>query len=185
MKNTTQHVLSIVAMALCTLIPGRALAEWKEYVFHDLGIAIQFPAEPARENSEYRTVVIGYDPAQAVNFSADVGEARFKLTVVDLRAPELSSMGANIMGECYFDIEREGKPIANIAHRVQDGTAYGVHGRIVTVDIDEEGRKELGCFFAAGRLYRSETIIPISADAAETQVVARFVRSMRFDIGEE
>ena len=117
--------------------------------------------------------------------STEVGNVLLKVTVVDLRAPDLIVKGANIMGECYFDAELEGHVLTNLAHRAEDGTEYGVHGRIVDVEIEDEGRKQTSCFFTKGRLYKSEVMVAEGAPQADLAVATRFVRSLRFDTGQE
>jgi hypothetical protein len=172
------------ALALCACAPEEDADGWREYVYNELGLAIEFPTAPSEVDLEFQTVITGGDLVPAVDLSASQGNAKFKLTVASFRTQRLVALGANIMGECYFDIEREGVPISNLAHRAEDGTRYGIHGRIVTVDIEEVGRQELGCFVAKGRLYKTDTIIPLNPSAKESEAASRFVRSMRFDVGE-
>jgi hypothetical protein len=102
------------------------------------------------------------------------------VTVADLRAPDLVVKGANIMGECYFDAELEGRVLSNLAHRAEDGTEYGVHGRIVDVEIEDEGRKQTNCFFTEGRPFKIEAVVlpehgqPISSLAIRISSSSRF-----------
>ena len=161
------------------------MAQWQEHVFVDLGVAKEFPAAPNVQVSEYQTIVIGDTPVPAAILSTEVGNVLFKVTVADLRAPDLVVKGANIMGECYFDAELEGHVLTNLAHRAEDGTEYGVHGRIVDVEIEDEGRKQTSCFFTKGRLYKSEAMVAEGAPQADLAVATRFVRSLRFDTGQE
>ena len=161
------------------------MAQWQEHVFANLGVAKEFPAAPNVLSGEYQTIVIGDTPVPAAILLTELDNVVLKVTVADLRAPDLVVKGANIMGECYFDAELEGRVLTNLPHRAEDGTEYGVHGRIVDVEIEGEGRKQTSCFFTKGRLFKSEAIIEEAAPQADLDVATRFVRSLRFDIGQE
>lgn len=157
-------------------------------------MAKEFPGVPLIEEREYQTIVIGDAPVPAIFYSAELGGVELKMTVADMRAPDLAVKGASAMGECYFDAELEGDVLSNLAHRLEDGTPYGIHGRIVDVilDADEESdglgieraRKKTSCFFAKGRLFKSEAVIVEGAGEAGVMSAARFVRSLRFDVGQ-
>ena len=173
-----------LAIALtAVLVPGSAMAQWQQHVFADLGVAVEFPAAPISEDGEYQTVVIGDNPVPAVILSADVGGSSFMATVADLRAPDIVIHGANIMAECYFVAEEEGHALSNLALRAEDGTAYGVHGRVVDIEIEGEGRKQTSCFVANGRLFKLEATTQLGAPSDQMAMATRFVRSLRFDVG--
>jgi len=184
----------VCTLAFIAFTPGVALAQWQEYVFADLGMAKEFPAAPVIEEGEYQTIVIGDVPVPARFFSTEQGGVTMKIIVADMRAAELAVKGANVMGECYFDAELEGDVLSNLAHRLEDGTPYGIHGRIVDVllDADEEGedsederaRKQTSCFFAKGRLFKNEAIVSRQAGEGGVETAAHFVRSLRFDVGQ-
>ena len=180
----------IISLTLAVLTPSAALAQWQEHVFAGLGMAKEFPGAPIIEEGEYQTIVIGDAPVPARFYSAEAGGVAVKMTVADMRAPDLAVKGANAMGECYFDAELEGDVLSNLAHRLEDGTRYGVHGRIVHVELNDdeesemEGQKQTSCFFAKGHLFKSEAIISDAAGEAGADIAARFVRSLRFDVGQ-
>jgi hypothetical protein len=184
----------IIALTLLAFTPAPALAQWQEHVSTDLGMAKEFPGAPLIEEGEYQTIVIGDAPVPAIFYSAELGGVELKMTVADMRAPDLAVKGASAMGECYFDAELEGDVLSNNAYRLEDGTPYGIHGRIVDVilDADEESdvlgferaRKQTSCFFAKGRLFKSEAVIADTQGAAGLEMASRFVRSLRFDVGQ-
>lgn len=176
--------LSFVILWTAALVPGSAMAQWEEHVFADLGFAVEFPAAPHVEDGEYQTVVIGDIPVPAMIFSAHVDDASFKATVADLRAPDIAINGANIMAECYFIAEQEGRALSNSALRAEDGTEYGVHGRAVDIEIEGEGRKQTSCFVANGRLFKLEAMAAVEAPSEHMVMAERFVRSLRLDVGQ-
>lgn len=179
-----RFVFSVAMILSVALLPGRAMAQWQEHIFVDLGVAMEFPAAPDMQDGEYQTVIIGDTPVPATILSTEVDNLLLKATVADLRASDLVVKGANLMGECYFIAELEGRVLTNLAHRAEDGTEYGVHGRIVDVEIEDEGRKQTGCFFTKGRLFKVEAMIAEGAPQEHLAIATRFVRSLRFDTGQ-
>ena len=184
MDGAVKFLFSLAIVLTAMLLPGRAMAQWQEHVFADLGVAMEFPAAPIVEDGEYQTVVIGDVPVPAVILSADVDDVFLEAIVADLRAPDIVVKGANIMAECYFIPELEGRALSNLAHRVEDGTEYGVHGRIVDVEIEDEGRTQTGCFVANGRLFKLEATTAVNAPQEHLAMATRFVRSLRFDVAQ-
>ena len=180
----------IISLTLAALTPAAALAQWQEHVFADLGMAKEFPAAPIIEEGEYQTIVIGDVPVPARFYSAEAGGVALKMTVADMRDPDLAVKGANAMGECYFDAELECDVLSNLTYRLEDGTRYGVHGRIVHVEPGDEeeseleGQKQTSCFFAKGRLFKNAAIISEGAGEAGADMAARFVRSLRFVVSQ-
>lgn len=181
-NSAVKYLYSIVISFAAALMPEPSMAQWQEHVFADLGVAMEFPVAPAVEDGEYQTVVIGDIPAPAVILSADDGSVSFKATVADLRTPEIAIHSANIMAECYFIAELEGRALSNLAFRAEDGTDYGVHGRVVDIEIEEEGRTQTACFVTNGRLYKLEATTAENAPQEHLAVATRFVRSLRFDV---
>jgi hypothetical protein len=170
--------MSILSVALSAATP--AAAEWREYVFPELGIAKQFPAPPMRSFANYPTGAIG-DVANADIYTADYEYIRYRMTVVDLGTTALLARSASILGECVFLAEQEGRPLANLSWRVEDGTAAGMIGRAVSADLERDfARKETGCIFARGRLVKLEaTVSPERAEPDAPEAV-QFIETLRF-----
>jgi hypothetical protein len=104
------------------------------------------------------------------------------MTVVKFEKPEHLAKAANIMAECVFLAEADGLPLANLPLRAEDGTAAGVRGRVVSVDLNYNlGVRQTACFFTKDRLYKLEATMvhPVQEDA---DIVARFVTTQRFDV---
>nr|TFG52732.1 MAG: hypothetical protein E4H34_04610 [Hyphomicrobiales bacterium] len=195
-----RFICSIIFLVVSAMVCGEARAQWHEEIFSDLGVAKEFPAQSVSEEGTYQTIVIGEAPVAARFISAAADGVALKITIADMRAPDLVVKGANAMGECYFDAELEGDVLSNLAYRLEDGTRYGIHGRIVDVVLDEDvldedvldedgggvkpGRKKTGCFFAKGRLFKTEALLGDGAGQEALDVASRFVRSMRFDVGD-
>lgn len=154
-----------------------ASAAWSEYMFADLGIAKEFPAEPKREQTEYKTPVAG--AAKATLLSTIQDNIEYRLTVVELQ--HKVEAGASIMGECAFMAEAEGDLLANATTRIEPG-AGAIYGRLISVDLKNgAGRRQTACFFTKGRLYKMQaTVLPANGQPNSSQAI-RFSNSMRFD----
>ena len=177
MRVVLPAVLSVVS--LCT----PAAAQWKDFVLPELGAAVQFPGTPKREAGRYQTQVVGSDPAPAEIVSLEQDDILYRLTVVDLRAPEYVAKSANILAECVFFAEDEGMPLVNVPLRVEDGTAHGARGRSISVDIPEKlSRKETSCVFARGYLYELEAEVRREHGEPDTPLAPMFTSSLRLDM---
>jgi hypothetical protein len=171
-------VLALAAMATS------ARAQWREFSYPELGVAISFPAQPTRASRRYETQVVGADPASAEVLTVTHETIVYTLTVVDLRAPEHVAKSANILAECVFLAEAEGQPLVNVAQHAPDGSPQPVHGRAVSVDTaNTAGRKETACFYTRGRLYKIEALVPIGYGEPDTPLALMFTESIRFDLG--
>jgi hypothetical protein len=156
-------------------------ADWQEYVYARHGIAKEFPARPITNIDEYQTVVVGESLPSVVIF-VELGDVTVQLTVVKFEKPEQLAKAANIMAECIFLAESDGIALANLPLHAEDGTAEGVHGRVVSVDLNFNlGVRQTACFFTKGRLYKIEgtMVHPVQEDA---DLIARFVTTQRFDV---
>ena len=164
------------------VISGQASAEWKEYVYRDLGIAKEFPAEPKRETGEYKTEVIGKEGVPAVILTAEDDNVVFRMTVADLQKPEFIARSASIASECIFLAEEDGNTLANMTNRVEGGI-NAVYGRLTSVELFEnKGRKQTTCLFTKGKMYViSAHVLPAHGEPNSSQAI-RFTNSMRFNI---
>ena len=179
--------MRLAAAALLTvLFASPALAQdhaelaWKEYPFPELGIIKEFPDSPQRQTGRYKTEIVGEDPAPSLVYFVDLGDLIFQMTVVDLRSPEHVVRAANILAECIFLAELEGLPLANLPLKAEDGSEFGVLGRVVSVDLNYNlGVRQTACLHTNGRLYKMEgtMVHPVPEDG---EAIARFVTSQRF-----
>ena len=156
-------------------------AEWKEYAFPELGVAKAFPADPHRERHDYTSEAMGGKVLPSVSQYVDFGDTFFRMTVIDLAAPEYQARLGEIVGECISKAEAEGRPLRMQVIRAEDGTPTGVRGRVASVDLDWNlGFRQTGCYYHRNRLYRVEgTMVHPSDEDAE--MLARFVTELRFD----
>lgn len=181
----------LTAATLCVLLAPPLAAqehdplEWQEYVYPELGIAKEFPASPQRQTGNYQTEVVGDDAVPSVVYFVDFGDLIFQMTVVDLRTPEHVLRAANILAECIFLAESAGLPLANLPLDAKDGTEFGVHGRVVSVDLNYNlGVRQTACLHKDGHLYKMEATM-VHPEEEDGEAIARFVTSQRFDLGKQ
>jgi hypothetical protein len=156
-------------------------ADWREYVYLQHGIAKEFPGQPITNIDEYRTEVIG-EAVRAVLIFRELGDVTVQMTVVKFDKREHLAKAANMMAECIFLAESDGMPLANLPLRAEDGSAAGVRGRVVSVDLNYNlGVRQTACFFTKDRLYKIEgtMVHPVQEDS---DMIARFVTTQRFDV---
>nr|TFG52733.1 MAG: hypothetical protein E4H34_04615 [Hyphomicrobiales bacterium] len=182
-KNWIMRRVIFLLLAGIGLFPVKARAAWEEYMYSDLGIAKEFPAEPTVGSGTYDTAVAGNGSVPSAIYSVEQDNIVYRMTVADLRAPEYISRGANIYAECIFRAEQEGTVLAKMPQRVEDGVGYRVYGHLTSVDLfDNQGRKQTNCFVTKGRLFKIEAIVLAAHGLANTSQAIRFSTSLRFRI---
>ena len=170
-----------MVIAVCSAQP--AAAQWKEYMYKDLGIAKEFPVEPKQTTGEYKSGVIGRDvAAPSVILTAEEDNVVYRMEVVDLNKPDLIARSASITNECIFNAEEEGVTLANMTNRVEGGI-NAVYGRLTSVELFEnKGRKQTTCLFTKGKMYIiSAHVLPAHGEANSSKAI-RFTNSLRFAI---
>jgi hypothetical protein len=178
--TVASRFLLVLALALPS---APASAAWRDYLYADLGVAKEFPVEPKREATSYRTPVIGARSVPAVVFSGEEDHIIFRMTVADLRAPQFVERSGTILSECIELAEQEGTVLARMPQRVEDGTDYRVYGHMTSVDLfGNRGRKQTNCFYTKGRLIKVETVILPEHGEPNSAMAIRFTSSLRFRI---
>ena len=180
MSRTSMAAGFIPVLLSALFVSTPAAAQWKEVMLRELGIAKEFPAEPKREATTYRTAVIGTGvPAQV--FSVDQDGILYRLTVADLRLPDFVARSASIYAECLELAEAEGRVLARMPQRVEDGTEFRVYGQMTSVELaNNGGRKLTNCFFTKGHLYRIEAVVRPEHGNFNSNLAIRFAASLRF-----
>jgi hypothetical protein len=178
------RLIGLGVMATLAMMAGTlpASAAWMEYVYADLGVAKEFPAEPKVTTGTYKTPVAG--TATSHIFSVDEPDAKYSMTVVDLM--DKADRGSSIQGECVFLAESQGKAtIANMPSRIEPGPA-AVYGRIISEDLKDGSRALTECFYTKGHLYKLVAdILPSNPDFPSSAEGVRFVNSLRFNLKNE
>ena len=167
-----------IAASVMVATASPAAAAWHEYKYEELGVIKQFPAEPKAEKGVYKTIIVPEAPAHI--FSVTHEDVKYSLTVVDLM--DRVEKGSTIQGECVFNAEKDGKPIASMTSRIEIGPD-GIYGRIQTNDLNDGSRSMTACFFTKGRLYRIQAIVlPTNSDFPNSSQAIRFINGIGFDL---
>jgi hypothetical protein len=186
MRATALGSVVLTCLAAGPASAAAEWADWKEYVFVEHQIAKEFPAPPVKTTGTYKTEVIGDKPAPTTIYTVERDNLIFRMTVVDLMAPELVAKGASIYGECVFLAQDEGEPLAHMPQRVEDGTAYRVYGHLQTVELfNKAGRKQTNCFYSKGRLFKIESHVLPAHGQMNTSMAIRFSTSIRFRLDQD
>jgi hypothetical protein len=173
-------LLAISALSVALSAGSAAAQQWQEHMFRELGIAKDFPAPPRLATGTYETPVVGRAvPATIYSVTAD--NIIYSLTIADLQQPEFVAKSASIYAECLERAEAEGRVLARMPQRVEDGTEFRVYGQLTSVDLaNNGGRKLTNCFYTKGRLYKVEaTVLPAHGEY-NSSLAIRFAVSLRF-----
>jgi hypothetical protein len=170
---------ALLISVVLALLASPAAAQWQQYTFSDLGIAKEFPAPPEKRTVTYDTPVVGR-AVPATVYAVTQDDIVYSLTVAELGAPEFVAKSASIYAECIEMAEGEGRVLARMPQRVEDGTPYRVYGQMTSVALADGGRKLTNCFFSKGRLYKIEvTVLPAHGEF-NSSLAIRFAASLRF-----
>src|SRR4051794_31876053 len=107
----------IAAALLIACIP--AIAAWKEYPQPQLGVVVEFPADPAAATGSYKTTLV---PSAASHiYSVKDEQALYSATIVDLL--DRKEEGATLLGEAESMMRQLGDVTSISASRVEPGRA--------------------------------------------------------------
>ena len=172
-------VLLLVLCAACAAPAAAAEPQWQEHIYRELGIAKEFPAPPRMEQGSYQTEVAGR-AVPATIYTSELDGIVYRLTIADLRTPEFVARSPSLYAECIETAEAEGKVLARMPQRVEDGTPYRVYGQMTSVELAGGGRKLTNCFYSKGRLYRIEAHVTPAHGEFNSALAIRFAASLRF-----
>ena len=169
--------LVALGLAAALLASGPAHAAWKEYVYKDLNVAKDFPLEPKRETSTYKTPLAVEAPA--IVFSAVEDGVTYKMTVVDFQ--KRPGDGGNLLAEAAHDLI-DGK---DVKYSLDDFPLYdkgtaAVWGTLLTIDKPDGEHAKGVVFFNKGRLYIIKATVPPKGADRDDPGVARFMDTVRF-----
>jgi hypothetical protein len=172
--------MRVLALALLALIVGvtsaNAAAVWKEYIYLDRGVAIQFPAPPKATTGTYKSSLVK-DALKTAIYSAEDDHVIYRMTVVDLAGR--NEAGVNFLGEAAYNLMRTGDVIFNDVPRVyQDEKA--IYGSTLVVDQMDGKRVRTSLYYNKGRLYIAEAIVLPERGDKDMITPSRFDQTVRF-----
>jgi hypothetical protein len=174
--NDPEETMRIFALVVFALFLGANPASaWREYLYLDQGVAIQFPAAPKAMKSIYNSTLA--KGLASTTYSAEDDNVVYKLTVVDLT--NRPDVGANFLNEAAYGLMREGDVLFTDFPRVyQDVKA--IYGVSLVVDRMDGSRVRTSLYYNKGRLYIADaTVLPARGDK-DMATPSRYDQTIRF-----
>jgi hypothetical protein len=168
-----------IALAASVAATAPAHAAWKTYTYKELGIAKDFPAEPAMTKDVYKTPLARTAPE--IVYSVVKDGITYRLAIVDfLTRP---GDGANLMGEAAAQ-QVAGKDTTFTVDDfpLYDKGANSVYGAILRIQKKDGGRMNAVNFFNKGRLYMVQVVVPADAPDKGTPDISRFMDTVVFHL---
>jgi hypothetical protein len=162
-------------LAAAWMAPAVALAqEWKSYSYDDAGFAVQFPAPPSVEKSQFRTAAGGALPM--TRYSARQDGIVFRIDVVDYSGAE--TLGANAIADAEKALGATGKVTVAIDARINRD-----FGRELSIDGADGSRSAVALFYIDKHLIELiGQALPPNAMSKSGDAV-RFQQSLQFTGG--
>lgn len=158
-----------------------AQAAWKEYVYPELGIAKDFPAEPKKTEGTWgqgiRLPLSKIVPDTIL--TAEDGGVTYKMTVVDFSSRP--NDGSNIMGEAFSSLAAKGAVVGQGYPRFDLG-ANSVYGLMLIVDEKGGTHATSAVFFNKGKLYLVQALVPQNSPNRLDPGIGRFIETVRFHL---
>jgi hypothetical protein len=160
-----------------TLISFSPAAAWREYVYLDKGVAIQFPDKPPQvTSSSYESIYAKRLPATV--YAAEDDHVLYRLTVVELPANRPDA-GSDFVNEAAYNLMREGDVLFTDFPRVYQN-AQSVFGVTLVVDRMDGNRVRSSLYYHKGRLYIADAIVTPARGDKDMTTPSRFDQTIRF-----
>ena len=170
--------MRLLALVILTLIlaggPASA-AEWREYVYLDRGVAIQFPARPQMTTGVHDSIMV--KGLRTTIHTARDDNVDYKLTVIELG--NRTDAATSLLNEVFYGLMREGEVLFTDFTRVYQDE-QSVYGTTLVVDREDGSRIRTSVFFSKGRLYRADAIVLPARGDKDMTTPARFDQTIRF-----
>jgi len=166
------------AIAFLAILLGLSPAwAWKEFVYLDQNVAIQFPDKPPQVTKSSYDSLFGKKLSATV-YSAEDDHVLYRLTVVELPSSRLDA-GANFVNEAAYNLMREGEVLFTDFPRVYQD-AKSIFGVTLVVDRMNGNRVRTSLYYNKGRLYIADAIVQPSRGDKDMTTPSRFDQTIRF-----
>jgi hypothetical protein len=168
---------AFLVMLLALLLGASPAWAWREFVYLDKGVAIQFPDKPPMvARSSYDSIYGKGLPAMV--YSAEDDHVRYTLKVVDLPANRPDA-GANFINEAAYNLMREGDVLFTDFPRVYQD-AKSIFGVTLVVDRMNGDRVRTSLYYNKGRLYIADAVVTPARGDKDMTTPSRFDQTIRF-----
>jgi hypothetical protein len=174
-RGDLMRAFAIIAVAL--LIGASPAWAWKEFVYLDKNVAIQFPDKPPQVAKSTYDSIYGKGLATTV-YSAEDDHVLYKLTVVDLPQGRPDA-GSNFVNEAAYNLMREGDVLFTDFPRVYQD-AKSIFGVTLVVDRMDGSRVRSSLYYNKGRLYIADAIVTPARGDKDMTTPSRYDQTIRF-----
>jgi hypothetical protein len=170
--------MRVLALVILTLILGADLASaaaFKEYIYLDRGVAIQFPAPPQMTTGTHESVMV--KGLRTTTYAARDDNVDYRLTIIELG--NRTDAATSLLNEIGYSLIREGEVLFTDFGRVyQDERS--VYGLTLVVDRMDGSRVRTSLYYSKGRLYRADAIVLPARGDKDMTTPSRFDQTIRF-----
>jgi hypothetical protein len=170
--------MRIPALVILTLVLGAAQASaaaFREYVYLDRGVAIQFPGAPQISTGIHDSVMV--KGLTTTTYAARDDNVDYRLTIVDLG--NRTDAATSLLNEVAYGLIREGEVLFTDFPRVYQD-AQSVYGLTLVVDRMDGSRMRTSLYYSKGRLYRADAIVLPARGDKDMTMPSRFDQTIRF-----
>ena len=166
-------VILTLAAALTTGLASAAA--FREYVYLDRGVAIQFPGQPQMSAGTHESVMV--KDLRTTTYAARDDNVDYRLTIVELG--NRTDAATSLLNEVAYDLMREGEVLFTDFPRVYQGE-QSVFGLTLVVDRMDGSRIRTSIYYSKGRLYRADAIVLPARGDKDMTTPSRFDQTIRF-----
>ncbi len=170
--------MRIPALVILTLVLGAAQASaaaFREYVYLDRGVAIQFPGAPQMSTGTHNSVML--KGLATTTYAARDDNVDYRLTIVELG--NRTDAATSLLNEVAYDLIREGEVLFTDFPRVYQDE-QSVYGLTLVVDRMDGSRMRTSIYYSKGRLYRADAIVLPARGDKDMTTPSRFDQTIRF-----
>jgi len=167
-----------LALVILTLVLGAgsgSAAAFREYIYLDKGVAIQFPGAPQMSTGTHDSVML--KGLGTTTYAARDDNVDYRLTIVELG--NRTDAATSLLNEVAYDLIREGEVLFTDFPRVYQGE-QSVYGLTLVIDRMDGSRMRTSIYYSKGRLYRADAIVLPARGDKDMTTPSRFDQTIRF-----
>ena len=169
------RIPALVILTLALITGPASAAAFREYIYLDRGVAIQFPAAPQMSAGTHDSVMV--KGLRTTTYATRDDNVDYKLTIVELG--NRTDAATSLLNEVAYNLMREGDVLFTDFPRVYQD-AQSVYGLTLVVDRMDGSRIRTSLYYSKGRLYRADAIVLPARGDKDMTTPSRFDQTIRF-----
>jgi len=169
------RILALVMLTLALAAGSASAAAFREYIYLDRGVAIQFPGAPQMSTGTHDSVML--KGLRTTTYAVRDDNVDYRLTIVELG--NRTDAATSLLNEVAYDLMREGEVLFTDFPRVYQGE-QSVFGLTLVVDRMDGSRIRTSIYYSKGRLYRADAIVLPARGDKDMTTPSRFDQTIRF-----